>query len=190
VEYRIEESTVIFDEFFRIERARVAWERWDGTMGEKATRYAVRRGDSVGVLPVLEGTGEIVLVRQFRYPAAGKDQDGYLWEIPAGMLKRSEGREEAAGRELLEEIGAAPEELRYLLSFFLSPGAIDEKFHLFFASIPEGSVLERVGGNLHEQEDLLIGLFDKKTLLSMIANGEIVDAKTIASVLFYFKTAE
>lgn len=186
MEYRVGESTVIFNEFFRVEKARVAWERWDGRMGEEAARYVVRRGDSVGILPVCDDGGDVVLVRQFRYPACGKGSDGYLWEIPAGMLDEGENHEGAARRELIEEVGVAPEKLRYLLSFFLSPGAFDEKFHLFFASIPKGSSIGRVGGNPHEQEDLLIGKFEKKRLFGMISNGEIVDAKTIASILFYF----
>jgi ADP-ribose pyrophosphatase len=178
VEYRVGESTVIFSEFFRVEKALVAWERWDGRMGEEVARYVVRRGDSVGILPVCDDGGEVVLVRQFRYPACGKGSDGYLWEIPAGMLDGEEDREQAARRELIEEIGLAPENMQYLLSFFLSPGAFDEKFHLFFASIPKGSSMGRVGGNPHEQEDLLIGKFEKEKLLMMI--------KTIASILFYF----
>lgn len=186
MKYRVGESKVIFSEFFRIEKALVAWEKWDGSMGEEATRYVVRRGDSVGMLPVLEDSGELVLVRQFRYPACGKTEDGYLWEIPAGMLDGSEDREQAARRELIEEIGAAPGRMRYLISFFLSPGAFDEKFHLFLASIPKGTPIGKVGGNLHEQEDLLIEKFDRNRLLQMIERGEIVDAKTIASILYYF----
>ena len=160
VEYRVGESSVIFDELFRIERARVSWERWDGTMGKEVARYVVRRGDSVGILPVCKDTGEIVLVRQFRYPACGGGGDGYLWEIPAGMLGGEEDRENAARRELEEEIGVKPDRLQYLISFFLSPGAIDERFHLFLARIGEGPQRGTVGGNSEEEEDLLIGLFD------------------------------
>jgi ADP-ribose pyrophosphatase len=186
VEYRIGAKDVIFNEFFRIEKAQVRWERWDGSMGKAVTRYAVRRGDSVGILPVVGETGDIVLVRQFRYPACGRGSDGYLWEIPAGMLGSSEDRERAARRELVEEIGVAPERMQYLISFFLSPGAIDEKFHLFYASIQEGIPIKRVGGNKEEEEDLLIGLFEKQKLFMMIEREEIIDAKTIASILFYF----
>jgi ADP-ribose pyrophosphatase len=186
VEYHIGESTVIFDEFFRIEKAQVSWERWDGSMGKVVTRYVVRRGDSVGIIPVREDTGEIALVRQFRYPACGRGGDGYLWEIPAGMLGSQEDREKAARRELEEEIGVEPAHLQYLMSFFLSPGAIDERFHLFLANMPEGPETGSVGGNREEEEDLLIGLFDKQRLFSMMEGGQIIDAKTIASILFYF----
>jgi nudix-type nucleoside diphosphatase (YffH/AdpP family) len=186
LEYRVEEKKTIFSEFFRVERARVRWERWNGTIGKTATRYAVRRGDSVGILPVIDGTQEVVLVRQFRYPVSGRGQDGFLWEIPAGMIDEKEDHEEAARRELKEEIGVAPSRLDPLISFFLSPGAIDERLHLFLASIPNNAAFDRTGGNPHEEEDLLIGTFDKKRLLLMIKNGEIVDAKTVASILFYF----
>jgi len=186
LEYRVEEKKIIFSEFFRVERARVRWERWNGAIGKAATRYAVRRGDSVGILPVVDGTDEIVMVRQFRYPVSGRGQDGFLWEIPAGMLDADEDHETAARRELIEEIGVAPVKLEPLISFFLSPGAIDEKFHLFYSSIPHDATLDRTGGNPHEEEDLLIGTFDRKRLFLMIENGEIVDAKTVASILFYF----
>jgi len=127
VEYRIGAKDVIFNEFFRIEKAQVRWERWDGSMGKAVTRY-----------------------------------------------------------ELVEEIGVAPERMQYLISFFLSPGAIDEKFHLFYASIQESIPIKRVGGNKEEEEDLLIGLFEKQKLFMMIEREEISDAKTIASILFYF----
>ncbi len=186
MEYRVEEKKIIFSEFFRVERARVRWERWNGSIGKTTMRYAVRRGDSVGILPVIDGTDEVVMVRQFRYPVSGRGQDGFLWEIPAGMVDPKEDHEKAARRELIEEIGVAPVRLDSLISFFLSPGAIDEKFHLFYASIPNDAAFDRTGGNPHEEEDLLIGTFEKKRLFSMIKNGEIVDAKTVASILYYF----
>ncbi|MBN2322960.1 MAG: NUDIX hydrolase [Spirochaetes bacterium] len=190
MEFRVEEKKIVSSEFFRVERARVAWERWNGTMGKTATRYALRRGDSVGILPVMEGSGEVVLVRQFRYPVSGGEQGGFLWEIPAGMVGEKEDHEKAARRELKEEIGIEPRRLDPLISFFLSPGAIDEMIHLFYAPVPKNAELERTGGNPHEEEDLLIGKFGKKRVLSMIANGEIVDAKTIASILFHFSVGK
>ena len=59
-------------------------------MGDEQTRYVVRRGNSVGVIPECMKTGKIVLVQQFRYPAVGAGRGGYLWEIPAGMIAGGE----------------------------------------------------------------------------------------------------
>jgi len=185
VRHKLKSSEIVFSEFFKIEKACLSWEKHDGTMGEEVERYVVRRGNSVGILPVCKDTEKVVLVNQFRYPACGKGSDGYIWEIPAGMVSGDEDPEKTARRELLEEIGIEAQELTFLISFFLSPGALDERFNLFYASIQDCSRIGPVGGNPHEHEDLLIKLFDKEKLLRMIEGGEIIDAKTIASILYY-----
>ena len=185
MKYRVREKEIIFREFFKIERARVQWEQFDGSMGEEQTRYVVRRGDSVGIIPVCEKTGLIVLIQQFRYAAAGKDTDGYLWEIPAGMIGKGEKPVSTARRELLEEIGVETEELTPLISFFLSPGALDERFYLFMASVQNCAALDRFGGNRHEQEDIRIQAFSRKRILKMMKENQIADGKTIASLLHY-----
>lgn len=184
--YCVESSEIIFREFFKIERARLMWEQFDGTMGEMRTRYVIRRGDSVGVIPVCEDTDKIILVKQFRYPASRKGSDGYLWEIPAGMVDREEDPSKTAERELFEEIGVNIDRATHLISFFLSPGVLDEKFHLFYACIGDSSHVKTVGGNKHEHENLLIRMFSRKKIFEMIEENEIIDGKTIASLLFYF----
>ena len=183
-DYTVTESTIIFDEFFRIERAKVKWKRSDGSMGREVTRYVIRRGDSVGIIPVC---GEsIIMVRQFRYPAARKEVNPYLWEIPAGMVDKGEKPELTALRELKEEIGIEVSSIKPLISFFLSPGALDEMFHLFYVDLKSCDDLKKIGGVEEEEEDLLVGRFTRTDILKMIDTGEIVDSKTIASLLYYF----
>ena len=84
-----------------------------------------------------------------------------------------------------EEIGLRPGAVEPLISFFLSPGLLDEKIHLFYAPLENCEGLLNVGGNPDEQENLLIKGFRPEELVSMISRGEIVDAKTIAAVLYY-----
>jgi len=186
MKFCVQSSEIVFHDFFKIERGRVVWEQFDGTMGEEQTRYVIRRGDSVGIIPVCEKEDKIVLIKQFRYPAAGKGFDGYLWEIPAGMVDKNEDPAQTARRELFEEIGIDIKDVSPLISFFLSPGALDERFHLFCAHIPDCVQVGLIGGNKDEKENLMIGLFEKGELLDMIKKNEIVDGKTIASLLFYF----
>jgi nudix-type nucleoside diphosphatase (YffH/AdpP family) len=186
MKYTVQSSQIIFHEFFKIERTHVMWEQFDGSMGKEVTRYAIRRGDSVGIIPVCESTGNILLIKQFRYPAAGSSCDGFLWEIPAGMIGKNEDPLTTAKRELLEEIGVETDNLMPLISFFLSPGALDERFHLFYATIPDCSQIDEIGGNKHEHENLKIKAFERSKLCEMIKSNEIADAKTIASILFYF----
>ncbi|HEB32309.1 MAG TPA: NUDIX hydrolase [Spirochaetes bacterium] len=185
MKHTVNNSEIVFNEFFKIEKAGVCWEQFDGTMGAEQNRYVIRRGDSVGIVPVCENN-KIILIKQFRYPAALKYRDGYLWEIPAGMVDGSEGPVEAAVRELKEEIGIEISEVQPLISFFLSPGALDEKFHLFFARVGAHLETGSVGGNKQEYENLKIVQFDKTELFEMIEKNDIVDAKTVAALLYYF----
>jgi nudix-type nucleoside diphosphatase (YffH/AdpP family) len=179
-------SDTVFDEYVKIEKTAVRWERFGGGMGETSTRYVVRRGDSVGIVPVCMNSGRIVLVKQFRFAALRADEDGFLWEIPAGMLDRGEEPMETAARELYEEIGLNAERFERLISYYLSPGLLDEKMHLFLARIADCRKLNEAGGNPDENEDLLIRSFDRGEILDMIAGQEIEDAKTIAGLLHYF----
>src|ERR1700704_6180409 len=62
-------------------------------------REVVRHPGSAVIVPVFDD-GTIALVRQYRHPAVR-----YLLEVPAGTLNRGEIPEEAAARELEEELG-------------------------------------------------------------------------------------
>jgi ADP-ribose pyrophosphatase len=189
VKFEIRDVKRIFEEFFRIERSEVRWKQVSGALGGFHTRYAIRRGDSVGIVPAL-GAGDeakIVLVQQFRYPVAKGACDGYLWEIPAGMLHGGESPAETARRELREEIGVEVETVDPLISFYLSPGVLDEMLHLFLARLPAGTPLETAGGNREEHEDLRVKAFSLSELRGMIEGHDIVDAKTVAAVLYYDK---
>ena len=178
-------SEIIFHEFLKVEKTWVRWEKFEGGMSNAAARYVVRRGDSVGVVPVCRESGRIILIKQFRYPAVRGEDDGYLWEIPAGMVDGNESTVQTATRELFEEIGLSAKNVEPLISFFLSPGLLDEKIHLFYAHLEKCDTLRDVGGNPEEQENLLIKGFKPEELVSMIKQGQIVDAKTISAILYY-----
>lgn len=181
----IRSSEIIFDEFFTIEKARVCWEHFDGQMGRETTRYVIRRGDSVGLVAVCEQSKRIILIRQFRFPALRKGEDGYLWEIPAGMVGMDENPALTAERELYEETGLRPLKIRPLISFFLSPGALDERIHIFLTLVPEcGKRL--VTGNEEEGENLLLQTFTRDQVLNMVKKGEIIDGKSIGALLYFF----
>jgi len=186
MKFDIKSAAIIFHEFFKIEKARLSWEQFDGGMGDDHTRYVIRRGDSVGIVPVCEKEQKVVLIKQFRYPAARKNDDGWLWEIPAGMVNRDEEPSATAERELFEETGLLAKGIEHLVSFFLSPGALDEKMHLYHASISDCVNLQSIGGSRLEHENLLIRTFQKDELFRMIESNEIVDGKTIAALLFYY----
>ncbi|HUR98333.1 MAG TPA: NUDIX hydrolase [Pyrinomonadaceae bacterium] len=131
----------------------------------------VHRGSCV-IIPVFED-GTVALVRQYRH-AAGK----YLLEICAGTLNAGEDPELGARRELEEEIGVTADRVEKLTEFYVSPGFLTEKMHVYIAT-----GLTEVGQKLEEDEILTIERHSITDLLSMIRNGEIEDAKTMVGIM-------
>jgi len=138
---------------------------------EYKREIVVHKGSCV-VIPVFED-GTIALVRQYRH-AAGT----FLLEICAGTLNAGEDPEIGAIRELEEEIGVRAGKIEKLSEFYVSPGFLTEKMHVFLASD-----LTETQQNLEEDEILTIERHGFDALFGMIRDGEIEDAKTIAGVI-------
>jgi len=138
---------------------------------EYKREIVVHKGSCV-IIPVFED-GRAALVRQYRH-AAGK----YLLEICAGTLNAAEDPEIGAGRELEEEIGVTAEKIEKLTEFYVSPGFLTEKMHVYLAT-----GLTEVGQKLEEDELLTIERHSFPALFEMIRDGGIEDAKTIAGLI-------
>ena len=138
---------------------------------EYSREIVVHKGSAV-IIPVFED-GTAALVRQYRH-AAGE----YLLEIPAGTLNEGEDPMIGAVRELEEEIGVRAAHVHKLCEFYVSPGFLTEKMHLFMAT-----GLTHVGQSLEDDEILTIEHHSYEKLLGMIRNGEIEDAKTIVGIM-------
>jgi ADP-ribose pyrophosphatase len=135
-------------------------------------REIVRHKGSAVIVPVFADK-TVALVRQYRH-AAGE----YLLEIPAGTLEKGESPEIGALRELEEEIGVTAEKIEKLTEFFVSPGFLTEKMHVYMASD-----LTETQQNLEEDEILFVEKFTFPEAFEKIKNGEIQDAKTIVGVI-------
>ena len=100
-------ETRISGEYFfegRIMKARVDEVRLPN--GKQASREVCEHVGGVGVLPI-DRDGNIILVRQFRYPF-----DTETLEMPAGKMDHGpENAEECGVRELAEETGLSVEEI-------------------------------------------------------------------------------
>lgn len=140
--------------------------------GVHATREVVRHSGSVAVLAV-QDDGRIVLVRQYRYPV-----DDALWELPAGRRDPGESPEEAAQRELQEEIGHRAGTLRKVAFFYTTPGFCDEAMHVFRAS-----GLEPAKAQGDADERIEVQAFGLDELDRMIESGEIREGKTLVALL-------
>ncbi|MCD6349096.1 MAG: NUDIX hydrolase, partial [Candidatus Korarchaeota archaeon] len=136
-------------------------------------REVVRHPGSVSILPVEDG--HVYLIKQYRYPL-----DGYIWEIPAGTLEEGESPEECARRELEEETGLRAGRLEKMFEAYLIPGYGTEKMHFFLAT-------ELSQGEMHPEpsEKIEVHKLPLDRVLKMVRDNEIVDAKTVAALLWY-----
>ncbi len=144
--------------------------------GHETVREVIRHSGAVVVLP-LHADGSVTLVRQFRYPVGR-----VLLELPAGKLDRP-GEEplECARRELAEETGLKASSWRRLGSFYTTPGFTDEIIHAFAA---EG--VERDASATPEDDEVLEPVtLAMDELEAMAAHGEILDAKTLATLALW-----
>jgi len=125
---------------------------------------------------VLE-SGEIVLVRQFRY-AIGRA----LLELPAGTREPHEAAEHTAARELREETGYTARYWELLTRFFVSPGWCTEELIVYRAR-----ELTVVGASLEEDEQVEAVTVRPSEILGLMRDGEIADAKTVAGLLLHLQ---
>ncbi len=139
--------------------------------GYRSTREVVMHPGAVAVLPVL-ADGNVVLVKQFRYPVGAE-----LIEVPAGKLDENELPEACALRELEEETGYRAQKLEYMGYIFTTPGFSNEKIHLYVAEN-----LVKTEQNLDQDELLKVEIFRPDEVLNMCLSGKIVDAKTLSLV--------
>lgn len=136
--------------------------------GFEIHRFIVRHPGSAVMMPV-DDRDRVLLVKQFRLPA-----EQYLWELPAGRLDPGESPLEAAKRELREETGLEAKEWIELVSFWVSPGYVDERMNLFLAR-----KLTKGEQHLMPDERIEVGWFPKQQIGEMIRAKQIQDAKTI-----------
>jgi len=142
------------------------------TTGIFKEREVVVHPGAVLVLPVLED-GRIVMIRNRRHTVGDE-----LWELPAGTLEKGEDPAVCAARELTEETGYRAEKLESLGWFYTSPGVLTEKMYVFVASGLKAGEQE-----LEDNEQIAVELLTAAEARRMIKENEIVDAKTIATLL-------
>ena len=167
VEETVEERVMFEGKILRVRQdiARQA----DGLI---VTRDVVDHNGGVCILPITD-EGEVILVRQFRYPY--KEE---LLEIPAGRLEKGEDPYDCGVRELKEEVGATAEEVVSLGHMYPTPGYVNEKIYMYAAK-----GLSFGENDLDEGEQLSVEKYPIEKALEMIKTGEIIDAKTIIALM-------
>lgn len=154
---------------------------WQDEEGEMRKWEAVRRTtgtDIVSMIPVTDD-GKIILIEQFR-PPVGRT----VIEFPAGLVDKGESFEEAALREMREEIGYQAGKIKQLFAGPVSAGLSDESLTVFLATnlkfVGKKDGREERGITVYE---ILLEEVDE-WLDSQEKSGILIDIKTRAFISY------
>jgi nudix-type nucleoside diphosphatase (YffH/AdpP family) len=174
---RIDETTILSDNWYILRKIKFAWRRKDGTWQE-GTREAYDRGNGCTILLFNRAQRSVVLTQQFRLPTYLNGYREMLIEAAAGLLDNA-SPEDRIRAETEEETGFAPTNVTKIFEMFTSPGSVTEKMYFFVGEYTPGAKVGDGGGLAEEGEDIEVLELPFDEAVAMMADGRICDAKTI-----------
>jgi nudix-type nucleoside diphosphatase (YffH/AdpP family) len=174
---RVKDVRLLSDKKYILKATTFDWRRDNGEW-QTQVRETYDRGNGAALLPYNRTRRTVVLVRQFRYPAFVNGYDDLLIEAAAGMLDNA-SPEVRIRAEAEEETGYRLHDVHKVFEAFMSPGAVTEKLHFFVAEYEPEMRVGDGGGLADEGEEIEVLELSIDEAITMIADGRIVDAKTI-----------
>jgi len=147
--------------------------------GEPFDRLVVEHPGAAMVLAI-DDEHRVLVLSQYRHPVRER-----VYQLPAGVLDEpGESPLEVAKRELREEAEYAAASWTPLISYLVSPGFTDQRFHVFLAR--ELSHVGRGDFELeHEEMDLVTEWVRFTDLLDDVTAGRVEDGGLVTAVLAY-----
>lgn len=179
---RIDSRSVLSNEWACLEKVRFDYLRSDGNW-QSQQREIYHRGHGAAILLYNRELRTIVLTRQFRFPAWEIDGSGFLLEVPAGIIEGDDALA-TVQIETEQETGFVVEQPAFLFKAFATPGSVTEQLHYFAASYEPGRRSGVGGGLLEEGEDIEVLEVSFDAAVDWMADGTIVDAKTIILIQY------
>jgi len=141
--------------------------------------------DSVAVLIYHTQKEAFVLVKQFRPPVFLKNEDGYTYELCAGIVDKQLSLEQIAIEEIDEECGYKVEKLEYISSFYTAVGFAGAKQALFYCEVDENMKMHEGGGI--EVEEIEVVYLDAKEAEAFIFDETKAKTPGIMYALMWWK---
>lgn len=142
--------------------------------GKIVQKPYIKQGQCSEILAITK-TGKIVLIKSYR-----PEIDDYVYELPAGSLKKSEDPKITAKRELEEETGYVAKKIKFLFSGYPLLGYSNCKLYFFLASD-----LDKKKQELEADEYIKVREFTLNEVLRLLRKGKIKDL-CVLSALHYF----
>jgi nudix-type nucleoside diphosphatase (YffH/AdpP family) len=181
----IKERIILFQGYICVEEALIDFKDEKGTILHSSKRTAVLRGDAVGALLYCSDSKTLIMVEQYRYPVHRFNPETLI-EIPAGMIDPGETPHASMQREILEETGYQARQVKFVQTFFISPGISSERLHLFFAQVNTEDKIQKGGGLDTEAEHIHVIHWSEDRALEALFSGKIRDGKTLIALQWFF----
>jgi UDP-sugar diphosphatase len=124
--------------------------------------------DSVAIILYHIEREALIVVRQFRPPVYLKNNDGFTYELCAGIVDKDKSLIEIAHEEILEECGyhVPLEQIERVTSFYTAVGFAGSVQTLYFASVNEAMRVSEGGGIEAELIEVIeIGVAEAKNFV-------------------------
>lgn len=169
--------------FFRLDRLRVRFRRFDGSWSAPIVREVFERGHAACVLPYDPARDAVVLVEQFRAAAIDAPGGPWLIETIAGIIEEGEEPDAVVRREAVEEAGLALGALVRIGEVLISPGGSSERLVLYCARA-EAPADGGVFGLAEEGEDIRVVVMPFADALAAVETGRIRVANAVIPLLW------
>ena len=133
--------------------------------------------DGVKILPYFEENGKtkVIIIKEYRYPI-----NGYIYELPAGLVEKGENIHSAVSREFDEEVGGEVLEISEPYGGLSSAGMTDEYLNCYFVKVkPNGKQ------NLEVDEDISVIIIDIDDIPEIIKNEAFCMISKLMLLAFY-----
>ena len=162
----LKQKSIFKSKLFNIKQADI---EFNGT----TMKYEIISGTGSGavmVVPFIEN--DIIFIKE--YAAA---IDDYMITFPKGKIDKGETIEEAANRELQEEVGYKSKDIKLIKKLYLAPGYID---HMTYVMVAKELSVSSLSGD--EPEELEVIRVHRDDVINFLDKNEIIDSRVHAAL--------
>ena len=162
----LKQKSIFKSKLFDIKQADI---EFNGT----TMKYEIISGTGSGavmVVPFIEN--DIIFIKE--YAAA---IDDYMITFPKGKIDKGETIEEAANRELQEEVGYKSKDIKLIKKLYLAHGYID---HMTYVMVAKELSVSSLSGD--EPEELEVIRVHRDDVINFLDKNEIIDSRVYAAL--------
>ncbi|MEY4589215.1 MAG: hypothetical protein RL497_1291 [Pseudomonadota bacterium] len=173
----------IFNGFFTLNKQRYRHRRFNGGWSSEFEREMLLKRDAAAAVLYDPKNDLIGLIEQFRAGTMASEHGPWCLEVVAGMTEPDECIEDLMQREIEEEAGITQATLIPITNYYSTPGASNEKIHLFCALV-DLTTAGGVHGLEEEHEDILFSVHPAEQVFAAMLNSRMNNAATLIALLW------